>query len=373
MGYERAGPSKSAISCSVYEDANVFAPQTSTCISDLDIVGEELDDFLRFLGIDPISEAPTDPSYPLEVPYTPMVNPRQEISSDLFAPFDTNTLYPEPFYYGSPDTILTTPLSAVERPTLSPSLSTLHYTASEGITHQPEQVSQSEYGAAYSHCIAPSLIATSQAESLPSSPLSYLSYDTPGETDTQSSDDVHTPRSTKSRKHRFDPYARPSSRRTSRQTTSEPYSPASVSSAGSLSPSSPSSSTRRRRQARPRNAQVYIPPEQKAKALRSKSCKCPVSRCGFSSIGRVADLERHMETHSSQMKWVCCGIPKELARQRGIMDAEEALEFNGRMMVGGCWSGFSRKDSLRRHVINEKNGCLGELSLGLNEVRDSPQ
>ncbi|RPD80148.1 hypothetical protein L226DRAFT_519683 [Lentinus tigrinus ALCF2SS1-7] len=104
--------------------------------------------------------------------------------------------------------------------------------------------------------------------------------------------------------------------------------------------------------------------------------KCP--HCPYVQVShRKADLDRHIETHTSPREakkalWVCCGAPlwdvlagKYSGRfpDKAIWDAigEEPFYFQGFPMVGGCKKAFSREDALRRHLHRRRElCCLGD-------------
>ena len=101
--------------------------------------------------------------------------------------------------------------------------------------------------------------------------------------------------------------------------------------------------------------------------------RCPVPGCGKRSQ-RVPDLRRHIKSHKHWLepnKWTCCGIATEEAHLYGIEIAqgatrEELIEggayvFEGRLMVGGCMTTFSRRDALKRHVDNPNFPCVGDM------------
>ncbi|KAI0754204.1 hypothetical protein C8Q80DRAFT_1071602, partial [Daedaleopsis nitida] len=80
---------------------------------------------------------------------------------------------------------------------------------------------------------------------------------------------------------------------------------------------------------------------------------------------RSPDFRRHLETHTSpeeSSRWVCCGVPYSHARALGVPEEvvrEEAFEFMGMYMVGGCRKTFSRRDALSRHLRRAAGECYG--------------
>jgi hypothetical protein len=43
-----------------------------------------------------------------------------------------------------------------------------------------------------------------------------------------------------------------------------------------------------------------------------------------------------------------------------LYGSERRHEFRGRNMIGGCLRSFSRRDSLRRHLMSENAKCVGD-------------
>ncbi|KAI0357567.1 hypothetical protein OH77DRAFT_112757 [Trametes cingulata] len=102
------------------------------------------------------------------------------------------------------------------------------------------------------------------------------------------------------------------------------------------------------------------------------------SRCPFCAkhLKRYADLNRHVATHcregahlldegasASRTGWVrCTGVPSHIAARYGITDVSTShvTLVDGVEMVGGCGKRFSRPDSLKRHLRNANNACVGE-------------
>lgn len=81
---------------------------------------------------------------------------------------------------------------------------------------------------------------------------------------------------------------------------------------------------------------------------------------------RSPDFKRHLETHTPREespRWVCCGVPYSQARALGVPEEvirEEAFEFMGTCMVGGCKKTFSRRDALSRHLRKMAGECYGD-------------
>ncbi|KDQ62530.1 hypothetical protein JAAARDRAFT_30430 [Jaapia argillacea MUCL 33604] len=144
-----------------------------------------------------------------------------------------------------------------------------------------------------------------------------------------------------------------------------PSSPASTSHSTSFT-SSPSPSMVRLKRPRtnpaPRNTQASSfsaahPP------LKPNPWACP--HCPWIQRNRrTPDLKRHIRTHFHNIeepKWVCCGVPLELATQYGVPTAAVHVNYRGRVMVGGCFTPFSRRDALKRHLGNTKIPCVGNI------------
>lgn len=117
---------------------------------------------------------------------------------------------------------------------------------------------------------------------------------------------------------------------------------------------------------RPRNLQCPLSPEDCVLVYKNGAFRCPVKNCRYvpPSSRRKMDVRRHFETHRSQLnkqRWVCCGVPVEHAAEYGIEDVSDAYEWRGYLMVGGCQDGFSRRDSLKRHL--EKQKCVGHMDM----------
>ena len=103
--------------------------------------------------------------------------------------------------------------------------------------------------------------------------------------------------------------------------------------------------------------------------------RCPVPGCDNSKVDwRTPDLKRHIETHGGWIepdKWTCCGVGVDRIHlyrkdlKQGMSEEElvnaGAYEFKGRLMIGGCMGTFSRKDSLKRHIDNDNNLCIGDM------------
>ena len=100
-------------------------------------------------------------------------------------------------------------------------------------------------------------------------------------------------------------------------------------------------------------------------STRRERVQCPLCSSDF---GRVPDLNRHLAyVHRSGSRgplWACCGVPVDEARTRYGMSEEEMAasrrgQYNGRLMVGGCWSAnFSRRDAYARHLRYQN--CVGD-------------
>ena len=80
------------------------------------------------------------------------------------------------------------------------------------------------------------------------------------------------------------------------------------------------------------------------------SLKCLADICkDRPAFGRVQDVTRHCELHLRKRdKVACLGVPIEEAQ--GEFDVSSAFEHNGRLMVGGCLTIFSRRDPWFRHI-----------------------
>ncbi|TFY68189.1 hypothetical protein EVJ58_g1161 [Rhodofomes roseus] len=104
---------------------------------------------------------------------------------------------------------------------------------------------------------------------------------------------------------------------------------------------------------------------------------CPVPHCNYvQRTGRKPDLKRHIETHRSgenQQRWVCCGVPVEQAEAFGIDDLSSAYWWRGWRMVGGCLRGFSRRDSLGRHLNRASCPCKGHPDMAFDLTRDTQE
>lgn len=94
---------------------------------------------------------------------------------------------------------------------------------------------------------------------------------------------------------------------------------------------------------------------------------CPVPGCSYVKKQRKdSDLQRHVNSHyrdaeGDERRIVCCGVRLERAAEFGVTDFSHRLERNGEVWVGGCDTGFSRPDALRRHL--RATGCPTELSV----------
>ena len=92
---------------------------------------------------------------------------------------------------------------------------------------------------------------------------------------------------------------------------------------------------------------------------------CPLPDC-TRTAARTTDMDRHVETHyaeGNQKKYICCGVRMEDAAEYGIEDVSGAYLWEGLWMVGGCQGGFTRKDSLRRHIANPTQPCRGDAGM----------
>ncbi|KAH9927311.1 uncharacterized protein B0H18DRAFT_1004021 [Fomitopsis serialis] len=100
---------------------------------------------------------------------------------------------------------------------------------------------------------------------------------------------------------------------------------------------------------------------------------CPVPHCNYvQCTGRKPDMKRHIETHRSkenQRRWVCCGVPVEHAKAYGIDDVSGVYWWRGWPMVGGCRMGFSRRDSLGRHINRKSCPCKGHPDMASELIR----
>ena len=119
---------------------------------------------------------------------------------------------------------------------------------------------------------------------------------------------------------------------------------------------------------RPRNLQSPLNPQDFVLTYTNGAFRCPVPGCRYvpPSSQRKMDVRRHFETHRSMMnkeRWVCCGVPVERAAEYGIEDVSGAYEWRGYRMVGGCQDGFSRRDSLKRHLERASNNCVGHMDM----------
>lgn len=87
---------------------------------------------------------------------------------------------------------------------------------------------------------------------------------------------------------------------------------------------------------------------------------CP--HCDFVQKNhRMPDLKRHIRKHYPTNKYVCCGVPVEEKEKYGAKETAAPMEYNGRMMVGGCMQSMSRRDALKRHIDNKNVTCVGDL------------
>ncbi|KZT70310.1 hypothetical protein DAEQUDRAFT_216931 [Daedalea quercina L-15889] len=128
---------------------------------------------------------------------------------------------------------------------------------------------------------------------------------------------------------------------------------------------------------RPRNVQSPLDPARTAFTYTKGAFRCPVPRCKYRppSSRRRSDIRRHLESHCSkqnQQRWVCCGVPVGQAEEYGITDVDtDAYMWRGWRMIGGCNKGFSRRDSLQRH-LRSSVGCRGHVDMAdlITELND---
>ena len=94
-----------------------------------------------------------------------------------------------------------------------------------------------------------------------------------------------------------------------------------------------------------------------------RGLQCPI--CPYvTSRPWKSDLKRHTDTHSVEnRKWFCAGVPEEHAHEYDGLDISKTrwCEKSGRMMVGGCGTSFSRKESYKRHLERQGQRCQGDL------------
>ena len=77
------------------------------------------------------------------------------------------------------------------------------------------------------------------------------------------------------------------------------------------------------------------------------------SHCSYQT-SRKLDMSRHMETHSKETEYICCGVPVEDVPGY----AGEVRYHEGQAMAGGCLRSFHRKDSFLRHLRLQKGRCI---------------
>ncbi|KIK57186.1 hypothetical protein GYMLUDRAFT_173192 [Collybiopsis luxurians FD-317 M1] len=152
-----------------------------------------------------------------------------------------------------------------------------------------------------------------------------------------------------------------------------------------LSPAAEPPFKRRRLVPESRNLQFISPELQRALAnTSSENCNftCPV--CGWKQVNkRMPDFHRHLKTHArpdpndkTEGYW-CKGARVENltsfnAKQRAENDKTIPLDakpylFHDHMRVGGCCQQFSRRDALKRHMMNANVTCAGPIGKGLDE------
>ncbi|EKM52737.1 uncharacterized protein PHACADRAFT_31203 [Phanerochaete carnosa HHB-10118-sp] len=74
------------------------------------------------------------------------------------------------------------------------------------------------------------------------------------------------------------------------------------------------------------------------------------------------NLKRHIAAHYP-LSVVCKGVPLKDAPQYSVIDTGDVMEWDGELRVGGCFSGFSRRDALLRHLGNPNVSCVGETGV----------
>lgn len=88
--------------------------------------------------------------------------------------------------------------------------------------------------------------------------------------------------------------------------------------------------------------------------------------CDYVQNDRLLNnFKRHIATHYP-LFFVCKGIPFEDAwRYGGIPDINDMdmVEWDGKFRIGGCFSGFSRRDALLRHLNNPNVSCVGDIAV----------
>ncbi|KAI0736224.1 hypothetical protein C8Q72DRAFT_803405 [Fomitopsis betulina] len=100
----------------------------------------------------------------------------------------------------------------------------------------------------------------------------------------------------------------------------------------------------------PRNKRVPAG-ESKEPVCRGDTWFC--SNCAYQTRSKGI-MSRHMNTHSADAEWVCCGVPVEdVPGYTG-----EIRIFEGKAMAGGCLTPFNRKDSFLRHLRLRKGQCI---------------
>ncbi|KZT01295.1 uncharacterized protein LAESUDRAFT_707678 [Laetiporus sulphureus 93-53] len=70
-----------------------------------------------------------------------------------------------------------------------------------------------------------------------------------------------------------------------------------------------------------------------------------------------------MKTHQPPEEWVCCGLPAKWVLPEGVQLESVAgtYWYKDVLMIGGCMNGFSRRDSLVRHL--QTGVCRGDAEV----------
>ncbi|KAF5330258.1 hypothetical protein D9758_014445 [Tetrapyrgos nigripes] len=104
------------------------------------------------------------------------------------------------------------------------------------------------------------------------------------------------------------------------------------------------------------------------KELGEADFQCPVEDCEYDPqppTRRTPDFKRHLQTHLrihndvTGKGFICKGVLWEDHEKYGIPEDAEAYEYDGQVRVGGCMELFARADSLKRHIDNGNNSCVG--------------